>query len=139
MEPLVFYILETHSADARMGFVAKLVNKVWGQLGHRVLIRLDDAAQRQAMSESLWALPDSFLAHDCEEGLAAIRLALVGEEAQGFEVLINLSSAFDPQVQEFMRVVEVLDADESRKVLGRQRYRDYQGLGMSPVVHKIPG
>jgi DNA polymerase III subunit chi len=53
------------------------------------------------------------------------------------EVLVNLSSSLPANVDSYARVAEIIDADDARRSLGRERFRAYRERGIMPETHSL--
>ena len=137
MTKLLFYILASESQQERFHFLARLTHQVW-HAGHKVWIACD-TEQKLEISEALWAFKsDSFLAHDLEElESSQILLSTQAPKTESFDVWINVSNAFHTPPESVYKIVEIIDASEPCKELARLRYRQYQGLGLEPITHKL--
>jgi DNA polymerase-3 subunit chi len=56
------------------------------------------------------------------------------------DVLVNVAAELPEGFDQFERIAELVDQDETVKVAGRQRYKRYQALGHSLYTHPLdPG
>jgi len=51
--------------------------------------------------------------------------------------VVNLSSRLPEHIEQSEQIFELLDNDETHKQAGRERYRQYQSLGIDINTHKI--
>ena len=58
-------------------------------------------------------------------------------DAADGDVLVNLSSRAPADIGAWARIAEVVDADGSRRSLGRDRYRVYRERGLEPATHEM--
>jgi DNA polymerase III subunit chi len=141
-EPRVsFYVLPGREERDRQALACRLVEKAWHS-GHRVHVTLDDAAAARAFDELLWQFSDiSFVPHalagDAAAAEAPVRIGTATEPAGDAEVLVNLSAALPGEPERFERIVEVIDAEESRRRQGRERFRAYRERGIMPETHNL--
>ncbi len=139
---VTFYILDEASSAARLKLVCRIVDKAY-RAGQNVLIWHTDAAELAALDELLWTFGDDrgFIPHELvAPGAAAEAPVLLTTGAApegGIDVLVNLAAAVPPLVERAARIVEVIDADPSRREAGRARYRAYRELGCEPVSHPV--
>jgi DNA polymerase-3 subunit chi len=52
-------------------------------------------------------------------------------------VIVNVSIQFPEHIEQAERILEIVDGTPEIKSEGRQRYRRYQHLGLTPVTHKV--
>lgn len=141
-EPRVtFYVLPGREERDRRLLACRLVEKAW-HAGHRVHVTLDDEAAARAFDELLWQFSDiGFVPHarcgDPAASEAPVRIGTAAEPAADAEVLVNLSAGLPAEPERFERIVEVVDADESRRQRGRERFRAYRERGIIPETHSL--
>ena len=111
---------------------------------HRVLILNEDMAEAQALDELLWTFNErAFIPHELcvrrgsADLQAAVHLVLDLEAAPETDVLVNMSSRLPGQLQRFARIVEILDGDEQRRRLGRERFKSYRDLRLNLETHQL--
>jgi DNA polymerase-3 subunit chi len=141
-EPRVsFYVLPGREERDRRLLACRLVEKAW-HAGHRVHVTVDDDDDARALDELLWQFSDiSFVPHalagDAAAADAPVRIGTAAEPAGNAEVLVNLSAALPGEPERFERIVEVIDAEESRRRAGRERFRAYRERGIMPETHSL--
>jgi DNA polymerase-3 subunit chi len=137
-----FYILRGSAEPARLRFACRLIEKVWLG-GHRVLAWVDSEAEAGQLDTLLWTFAErAFVPHDrlAADGTAEAPVALQAGELPAtphFDVLVNLGSRPAPADGAFARVAEVIDADETRRAQGRERFRAYRDRGWTPNTLNI--
>jgi DNA polymerase IIIc chi subunit len=52
-------------------------------------------------------------------------------------VVVNLASAVPAAAHNATTVIEVIDADTTRRAAGRVRYKQYKDAGVEPKTHKL--
>jgi DNA polymerase III subunit chi len=140
-----FYVLASSDHTARLRFACRLVEKAWSR-EHRVRVQLDPGGDGAAFDDLLWTFADrSFVPHerlagdDNARGKAA-PVVIADDDSRGPEdrdMLVNLAAGVRPEYQEYARIAEVVDADEARRRLGRERFRFYREHGIEPQTHEI--
>jgi DNA polymerase-3 subunit chi len=141
-EPRVsFYVLPGREERDRRVLACRLVEKAW-HAGHGIYVMLDDADAAREFDELLWQFSDiSFVPHalagDPAALDAAVRIGTADEDAGGAEVLVNLSATLPGEPARFGRIVEVVDADDTRRQRGRERFRAYRERGIIPETHNL--
>ncbi|WP_338844690.1 DNA polymerase III subunit chi [Massilia sp. W12] len=108
----------------------------------RILLLNSDAGQLARLDEALWTFSDlDFLPHvTVEHPLAPHTPILLStreiDPPQGEPLLlINLTTRLVQDPARFVRIIEIVPADEHELLLGRQRYRDYNGMGAQLSHH----
>lgn len=140
MTKVDFYIL---SAGSREHTACKLAEKAWG-LGHRIYIHTASPAQARHMDELLWVFREgSFLPHErYQPGRDCNSPILVGSDEApdtDSDVLINLANDVPLFFSRFLRVAEVIGADNGARHSGRERFRFYRDRGYPLDNHELKG
>ena len=139
-----FYVLASADPAARLHFACRLVEKAWLR-EHRVRVQLDPGGDGAAFDDLLWTFTDrSFVPHERlaanggSSGQAA-PVVIADGDAKGpddRDLLVNLAAGVPAQYQSYTRIAEVVDADDKRRKLGRDRFRFYREQGIEPQTHK---
>jgi DNA polymerase-3 subunit chi len=53
------------------------------------------------------------------------------------ELLVNLANALPAQLPQFTRIAEIIDADEERRRLGRERFKSYRDGNVPLETHQL--
>ncbi len=138
-----FYVLGSRETAARLRFACRLVEKAW--LGdHRVRVQLDPSGESAVFDDLLWTFADrSFVPHERlqpGEVAPAASAPVVIADGEGAgpddrDVLVNLGAGVPAAFQGYARIAEIVDADDERRRLGRERYRFYREHGIEPETH----
>jgi len=141
-----FYVLASTDPAARLRFACRLVEKAYLH-EHRVRVKFDPGSEIAAFDDLLWTFADrSFVPHERQsvherppEGIQtpvvlADGAASIGDQA---DVLVNLAGGAPSEYQQFARIVEIVDADDERRRLGRERFRFYRDQAIEPETHEI--
>lgn len=141
MTQVDFYILQNERAGHRDRTLCQLVQKIHG-LGHEVRILAEGPTDARQLDELLWTFnPNSFIPHEIDDGShecsAPIRIVLPNQDDPATNVLINLRQQIPEHTDRHERIVEIIDGDESRRQAGRERYRQYQSLGLKIETHTL--
>lgn len=145
MPQVDFHILRESSPAARLRLACRLAERAYRD-GARVLVRLDAEAELAEMDALLWTFNDgAFLPHDRlaaggapdeQEAPVALTAGALPPRLAAWPLLIDLALAQPPAAQAGQllpdRVVEIVDADEHRRRLGRERFRAYRDAGLTP-------
>jgi DNA polymerase III subunit chi len=138
-----FYVLETAEPRARLLLGCRLVEKAF-LAGQRVFVWLPDASALASFDELLWTFADrSFVPHESareppqwEE--CPVLLGCQSAPSAGYDLLLNLGD--EPPaagVAQAPRIMEILDAEPTRRQAARERYRRYRERGVNPQTHHI--
>jgi DNA polymerase-3 subunit chi len=137
-----FYILRGTASAARLKFACRLIEKAYVD-GARVLVRTADAQELDALDTLLWTFSErAFVPHDRLDGdHPAAPVLLTSSELSadlgGYAVLFDLALSGPTADSPPGRVVEIVDADDTRRRLGRERFRAYRERGWTPATHNI--
>ena len=140
-----FYVLASSDRGARLRFACRLVEKAWLR-EHRVRVQLDPGGDGAAFDDLLWTFADrSFVPHERLTGDGGARgkaapVVIADDDSRGPEdrdMLVNLAAGVRPEYQVYARIADVVDADEARRRLGRERFRFYREQGIEPQTHEI--
>ena len=143
MERADFYVLEGSDSRQRWRFACQEIERAF-LAEERVLVWLDNDADVAVFDDLLWTFADrSFIPHeaigpesDWEE--TPVLLSAAREPHTAPQVIVNLAAAAPPGVERATRIVEIVDADATRRQAGRLRFKHYRTLGVEPTTHK-PG
>lgn len=137
-----FYILSSQSEQGRHSFACKLAEKAF-RLGFKCYISVDNQGQAERLDRLLWTFrANSFVPHviysDSLPNLAnAVIIGTQQAPEQWQHTYINLSTTLPHNIEKSTQIFELLDNDETQKQAGRQRYRQYQALGININTHKM--
>lgn len=141
-----FYVLASDDPAARLRFACRLVEKAWLKR-HRVRVQFDPGGDLEVFDDMLWTFSDrSFVPHQRlggdeaapAEGPAPVVIAdRDGPDPGDGDLIVNLASGLPAGFAGFRRIAEVVDADEGRRRLGRERYRSYREQGIEPLTHEM--
>jgi DNA polymerase-3 subunit chi len=141
-ERVDFYVLKSAAARQRWSFACRLTEKAYLK-DLKIVIVSDTLADAQALDELLWTFNDrSFIPHkvcldeQSVDPATAVHLT-VETPLSDADLLVNLAQRLPPQFQRYSRIAEVIDADEERKRLGRERFRAYRDLKLPLETHQI--
>jgi len=141
-----FYVLASNDPAARLRFACRLVEKAWLKR-HRVRVQFDPGGELDAFDELLWTFGDrSFVPHqrlgaDDAAPAPAPAPVVIADAADADpgdgDLIVNLASAVPSGFERFERIAEVVDADDSRRQRGRERFRLYRERGILPATHEM--
>ncbi len=140
-----FYLLGSRETAARLRFACRLVEKAWLR-DHRVCVQLDPGGESAAFDDLLWTFADrSFVPHermhkDEVPPAASAPVVIADGDSSGpddRDMLVNLGAGVPAAFQGYARIAEIVDADDERRRLGRERYRFYREHGIEPETHDM--
>jgi DNA polymerase III subunit chi len=142
-ERVDFYVLKSAVEQKRWAFACRLTEKAYLR-DLRVVILSESPAEVKMLDELLWTFnQQSFIPHKIctdEKSLdPATPVHLTSDSATlpAADLLVNLARALPSQLQRFSRVAEIIDADEERRRLGRERFKAYRDLKFTLETHQI--
>jgi DNA polymerase-3 subunit chi len=139
-----FYVLNGNSDSEWFRLASRIAEKAMS-LGQRVFINTENEDHARRLDEILWTFSQgSFVPHrivDANTADTPPEPVLIGAgiepKQQPWQVLINLSATVPEYFSRFERVAEVIDADDSRRASGRERFRFYRERGYELNTHNI--
>jgi DNA polymerase-3 subunit chi len=145
-ERVDFYVLKSSNAKQRWTFGCRLTEKAYLR-DLRVLVLSGTAADAEAIDELMWTFNDrSFIPHAISRDGAVdaetpVHLLDVGSLAafggRQTDLLVNLSDTLPGGLERFARIAEVIDADDERRRLGRERFKVYRELKLPLETHQL--
>lgn len=145
MKQVDFYLISNRILDAKYKLASRLANKLQ-RLEKKALVVTDSVDATKELDRVMWSFNDtSFLAHDRLDADTLLTAIQIGEHdsvdakvlEQDFDVLINLSNRVPLFNHSFLRIAEVVEAEEDAIVAGRARYKSYQSEGFELKTHQI--
>jgi len=138
-----FYVLPTSAPHERRVMACKLTEKAWRQ-EMNIYIHTSSEVETNIMDNLLWTFRQgSFIPHEKANALPVERedmpiLVGHGQPPDGFrDLVINLSLEMPPQFEDFQRLAELVDQDETIRTEGRRRYAAYKQLGLELETHRL--
>ena len=138
-----FYVLATSNPHERRVLACKLTEKALRQ-GLKVYLHTGSEAETGILDNLLWTFRQgSFIPHQKTTASASEREdidVLIGrdEPPSGFrDLVINLSLGLPPDFDQYQRVAELVDEDETVRAEGRRRYTAYKQQGFELETHKL--
>ena len=153
-ERVDFYILNSAAAKPRLAFACRLIEKAYLR-NMRVVVVNDTLSDAQAIDDLLWTFGEhSFVPHAicADEGspdpATPVQLTILPAPAASAaptasatpvvpaDLLVNLSARLPEHWERYPRVAEIVDADEQRRRLGRERFKTYRDLKVMLETHQ---
>jgi len=159
-ERVDFYILKSSTPKQRWTFACRLTEKAYLR-DLKVVLLGDTPAEVEAIDALLWTFSErSFVPHDIHRGRPAVAAtaADAGSAAQtataggagaavqltqdldsvgSADLLVNVSTRLPARLDRFARVAEIIDADDERRRLGRERFKVYRELKLAVETHQL--
>ncbi len=142
-ERVDFYVLKSEAAAQRRSFACRLVEKAYLR-DLRVVVWSGDPAEAAALDDQLWTFSErSFVPHrlcgasEAPDSGTPVHVAVDLGAVERADLLVNLSDRLPAGLERFARVAEVIDADAERRRLGRERFKSYRELALSPQTHQL--
>lgn len=138
-----FYVLKSATAKQRWEFACRLTEKAYLR-NLSVLVLTETLADAELLDELLWTFSErSFVPHlICRDAQSAdpatpVHLAMEQSATRTVDLLVNLTSRVPKHIEQLPRIAEVIDADEERRRLGRERFKSYRDLKMTLQTHQL--
>jgi DNA polymerase-3 subunit chi len=137
-ERVDFYVLKSSTAKQRWTFACRLTEKAYLR-DLKVVLWSDTAADAEAIDGLLWTFNErSFVPHDlAASGAAPVRLTPNLDAVESADLLVNLSARLPARLERFSRVAEIIDGDDDRRRLGRERFKAYRELKLPVETHQL--
>jgi DNA polymerase-3 subunit chi len=127
-----FYILASTAPEQRFRLACRLAARAYLEKA-RVVIWNGSDAEAKACDELLWTFDDrAFVPHRIsrDEQLSdrgtPVHVTVALDGVDDADLLVNLADRLPDGLPRFARVAEIIDADESRRRLGRERFKAYR-------------
>jgi DNA polymerase-3 subunit chi len=141
-ERVDFYILKSAVARQRFGFACRLAEKAYLH-DLKVVILQDNLDDAKALDELLWTFNErSFVPHqisvnDRIDTATPVHLILESANMPMADLLVNLTDRLPSRWERYARVAEIIDADEERRRLGRERFKAYREHKVVLDTHQL--
>ncbi|HWS62856.1 MAG TPA: DNA polymerase III subunit chi [Steroidobacteraceae bacterium] len=146
-ERVDFYVLKSSTAKQRWTFACRLTEKAYLR-DLKVVLLGDTLAEVEAIDGLLWTFSErSFVPHDIHRGrpsaaaaatsAAAVELTQDLDSVGSADLLVNVSTRLPARLDRFARVAEIIDADDERRRLGRERFKAYRELKLAVETHQL--
>jgi DNA polymerase-3 subunit chi len=145
-ERVDFYILKSSTPKQRWTFACRLTEKAYLRDLNVVLVG-DTLAEIEEIDALLWTFSErSFVPHDIHRGrpgapaagsAPAVQLTQDLDSVGSADLLVNVSARLPARLERFARVAEIIDADDERRRLGRERFKAYRELKLAVETHQL--
>jgi DNA polymerase-3 subunit chi len=142
-ERVDFYVLKSAAAKQRWAFACRLTEKAYLRDLSIVIVN-DTLADAQALDDLLWTFNErSFIPHKIcadENSLdpaTKVHLTIDPTVPCAADLLVNLTARLPANWERYPRIAEIIDADEERRRLGRERFKSYRDLKVTLETHQL--
>jgi DNA polymerase-3 subunit chi len=141
-ERVDFYVLKSSTAKQRWIFACRLTEKAYLR-DLRVVVLSETVADAEAIDELLWTFNErSFVPHMLYEdgepdATTPVHLTADLGAIGAADLLVNLSASLPVGLERFARIAEIIDADDERRRLGRERFKAYRDLQLPLETHQL--
>lgn len=134
MTRIEFYVLPDREPAGRARAACQLASKGW-QHGMPVFIRCQDIHQCTELDELLWSFrAERFIPHELHEDdpLAPVVIGMEQPPATAQGLLINLTTSISAHIDQFSRVIEIVNQQPELLTVCRDNFRLYRQRGYDP-------
>jgi DNA polymerase-3 subunit chi len=142
-ERVDFYVLKSAAVKQRWTFACRLTEKAYLR-DLSVVVANDTLADAQGLDELLWTFNErSFVPHEVclieqsADPAAKVHLVALPTPMPAADLLVNLSGRLPDGWERYPRIAEIIDADEERRRLGRERFKAYRDLKVALETHQL--
>jgi DNA polymerase-3 subunit chi len=142
-ERVDFYVLKSAAANHRFAFACRLTEKAYLK-DLRIVIVNDTLSDAKVLDDLLWTFNErSFIPHQIclderpIETATKVHLAVLPAAPPAGDLLVNLSARLPARWERYARIAEIIDADEERRRLGRDRFKTYRDLKVTLETHQL--
>ncbi len=141
-ERIDFYILPSTDPGRRWRFACRLTEKAYHDSA-RVIIWSATDGEARTCDELLWTFDDhAFVPHrvsrdeQLSDRSTPVHVTLDLDKVDSADLLVNLTDRLPEGLTRFTRVAEIIDADEGRRRLGRERFKAYRDRKLPLETHQ---
>ena len=141
MAKISFYLFEK-SPERQVESACRLCRKILRNAA-KIWLHCPDPELQQQLDERLWSFDaTSFLAHGIDQIHAPICISAQLPTAQAGSstvewIVFNFNNQPLEQVTQFGHIIEIVENDESAKQIGREKYKAYRRMGITPQTFKL--
>jgi DNA polymerase-3 subunit chi len=136
-------VVDDPAPSAQLTIACRITEKAW-KAGSTVLIQHGDPTELDRLDAMLWTAGSehNFIPHEiATEAPRLTGTPVVLNTGRGptapVDVLINLTPQLPEQPELASRIIEIIDADPTRRAAGRQRFKAYRDRGFALEKHDL--
>lgn len=135
MTKVSFYLFE-NSVERQVESACRLSRKLLRQ-PVRIWWYCCQAERQQLLDEALWTFdPQSFIPHGIDQINSAVCISAHLPEHGSWLIFNFENHALEPQ-DTFEHIIEIVENQESTKIVGRNKFRQYRDWGIQPRTFKL--
>ncbi|NHB59203.1 DNA polymerase III subunit chi [Acinetobacter sp. 194] len=135
MAKISFYLFEK-SPERQVESTCRLCRKILRQSA-KIWIHCPDQEFQHDLDDRLWSFdPSSFLAHGIDQPEAPICISAHLPMDQEW-IVFNFNNHALVQAEQFSHIIEIVENNEPAKQIGREKFKTYRRLGITPQTHKL--
>jgi DNA polymerase-3 subunit chi len=142
-ERIDFYVLASAAPAERWRLACRLAERAY-QAHLRIIIWSGTESEARSCDELLWTFDDrAFVPHrisrtppELQDRGTPVHLTLALDGVDGADLLVNLADRLPEGLPRFARIAEIMDADEQRRRLGRERFKVYRECKLALHTHQ---
>ena len=143
MAKISFYLFEK-SPERQVESACRLCRKILRNTA-KIWLYCPDVEMQQQLDDRLWSFdPVSFLAHGIDQTHAPICISAqlpiptTSPDSSSSEwIVFNFNNQPLEQVTHFGHIIEIVENNESAKQIGREKYKAYRRMGITPQTFKL--
>ncbi len=149
-ERVDFYVLNGKAPRERWKVGCRLAEKAY-LLDMTVVMLSETGADAEAIDELLWTFSErSFVPHELRRAVqpppgageppaadAPVQVTPDLDSIGPADLLVNLSARLPGRLDRFKRIAEIIDGDDDRRRLGRERFKAYRELKLPVETHQL--
>ncbi len=140
MTEVYFYVLQQETAQHRLLFACKLVNRALAEK-RQVYLHTSNEIEAKTLDELLWSYePTSFIPHSLlgKQKGEPVTIGWGDDPGDNRDFMINLDLKVPSFIGRFKRVGEIVVQDQACRTAMRDSYRYYRERGYPLKNHPIP-
>jgi DNA polymerase-3 subunit chi len=142
-ERIDFYVLASAAPAERWRLACRLAERAYRER-LRVIIWSSTESEAKTCDELLWTFDDrAFVPHQISRSPEQLKdrgtpvhVTLALDGVDDADLLVNLADRLPEDLARFTRVAEIMDADEQRRRLGRERFKAYRERKLALETHQ---
>ena len=135
MAKISFYLFEK-SPERQVQSTCRLCRKILRKSA-RIWLHCPDPVLQQELDELLWSFDaTSFIAHGIDQIHTPICISSKLPATNDW-IVFNFNNQALEQAAQFDHIIESIENDEQAKQMGREKFKAYRRLGISPQTFKL--